>query len=314
VLRRTARSLPRSFAAVRAATIGLIICVATGLSAAPVQAQEPLVLPDLRVMTWNAGTTRDQLSNPLHNKIKQWSQVIGNQKPDIVGLQEICMVELDRLLYYLEEDYHMEYIAVQGGVRRPLGPEGPGGVRLPYPSCAPLNDRDYGQAMLSLHPVTSTTTVYAAEGAEPRGYMHAEVAVSGYPVHVFNTHIDHDAKEAQIDELRAAAGSTEPAIVLGDFNVKPGEAELGAFEADPGFIEVDDCDQVTFPNHDDCDQVTFPNHDDYDPATDAFGKIDHMFLRGLFPITGAEVYTTGGSDHRPLVANLRFVQRTIPRF
>lgn len=304
VLKRPARPLPRPLAAVRTATVGLIICVTVGLSSVPVQAQEPLVLPDLRVMTWNAGTTRDQFSNPFHHKIKQWSQVIGNQEPHIVGLQEICMSELDRLLDYLEEDYGLEYTAVEGDVRRPLGPEVGGGVRLPYPDCDPLDDRDYGQALLSLHPVTSTTTVYTAEGAERRGFMHAEVSVAGHPVHVFHTHVDHDVKEAQIDELRAAVGSTQPAIVLGDFNVEPGETPLDAFEADPQFIEVDDRDQVTYPNH-----------DNYDPTdTAAFGKIDHMFLRGLFPLTGAEVYTTGGSDHRPLVANLRFTPRTVPQF
>jgi len=61
----------------------------------------------VRTMTWNVRTRNHGPS--------EWARLIGNQGPDVVGLQEICMSELPELVRKLKEDYKITYNIAEGG-------------------------------------------------------------------------------------------------------------------------------------------------------------------------------------------------------
>lgn len=234
----------------------------------------------LRVMTWNVETH-------AHDP-PEWADVVARLRPDVLALQEICAGEADELAAILQREHGLAYRSVPGPIRPPTPAEAQAPVNAALgPACdTGPEDVAFGLAVLSRLPVSdATVTTFPPDRRdEQRGVMTLRVTTgSGVPVTVHNTHIGlHGVQAEQIRRVAADATGGAPAIVLGDFNVESGAAELAPLRA--GFTEVDS--------------------DGRYPTT-AEGKIDGIFLRGLSLVGQPEAPDVTASDHRPLVADLR---------
>ncbi|GAA1936665.1 endonuclease/exonuclease/phosphatase family protein [Streptomyces durmitorensis] len=245
----------------------------------PLPAGAPKDVVPNRVMTWN-------ICNPCNASGYNAGRAaeIATYAPQVVGLQEACVRDVERIRDYLQYlyglEYHVEYGSVVDSWSRCGGlPWSPGG---------------FGQAVLSAAPMTDRVNVeYPDGGSEDRGYMAVTTLVDGRPVRVFNTHLaqreQQPVRAEQTGVLAAAVARHDRAIVLGDFNAVPDASELTAMwglgtDVDPecGPSGTGTCE----------------------PTTDWRSKFDYIFLRGFVP-TEHGVHLTQYSDHDVLHADLR---------
>ncbi|MGW3818696.1 endonuclease/exonuclease/phosphatase family protein [Streptomyces sp. NPDC005046] len=233
------------------------------------------VVPN-RVMTWN-------ICNPCDEGNVDRAAEIATYAPQIIGLQEACVRDVERILDYLESRYGLAYQVKYGTVLRSWGRCG----GLPWSPGA------YGQAVLSAAPMTDLVNVeYPEGGTEDRGYMAVTTTVSGRTVRVFNTHLAERRQEAvrvgQTGILAADVARHERAIVLGDFNAVPDAPELAGIWA-----LASDVDPQCHPS----------STGNCEPTTDWQSKFDYIFLRGIVPLDH-RVHPTSASDHNLLHADL----------
>ncbi|MET9406249.1 endonuclease/exonuclease/phosphatase family protein [Streptomyces sp. NPDC002935] len=233
------------------------------------------VVPN-RVMTWN-------ICNPCEASNVDRAAEIATYAPQVIGLQEACVRDVERIQDYLESLYGLVYHVEYGTVLRNWGRCGG----------APWSPGAFGQAVLSAAPMTDRVNVeYPDGGSEDRGYMAVTTIVGGRPVRVFNTHLAQRRQEAvradQTGVLAADVARHDRAIVLGDFNAVPDAPELTriwslATETDP------ECRPSSVGS---CE-----------PTTDWHTKFDYIFLRGIVPHEH-RVHPTPYSDHDLLHSDL----------
>ncbi|KAA0941087.1 MULTISPECIES: endonuclease/exonuclease/phosphatase family protein [Streptomyces] len=238
--------------------------------------EKPVDVVPNRVMTWN-------ICNPCEESNANRAAEIAAAAPQVVGLQEACVRDVERIRDHLRHRYGLDYRVEYGTVLRNWGRCG----GLPWSPGA------YGQAVLSAAPMTDAVDVeYPDGGSEDRGYMAVTTTVGGRSVRVFNTHLaerrQEEVRAEQAGVLAAEVERHERAIVLGDFNAVPDTPELArmwtlAADADP------DCRPSPTG---DC-EVT----------TDWQSKFDYIFLRDVAAL-GHRVHPTPYSDHHPLRADL----------
>ncbi|MER7344928.1 endonuclease/exonuclease/phosphatase family protein [Streptomyces aurantiacus] len=233
------------------------------------------VVPN-RVMTWN-------ICNPCDESNVGRAAEIATYAPQVIGLQEACVRDVERIRDYLESlhglVYHVEYGTVLRNRSRCGGwPWSPGG---------------FGQAVLSAAPMTDRVNVeYPDGGSEDRGYMAVTTTVGGERVRVFNTHLAQRRQEAvRADQTRVLAAEVarhDRAIVLGDFNAVPDAPELTRIWA-----LASDTDPQCRPS----------SAATCEPTTDWHSKFDYVFLRGIAPLKH-RVQPTAYSDHHLLHTDL----------
>ncbi len=233
------------------------------------------VVPD-RVVTWN-------ICNPCDAGNLDRAREIATYAPQVIGLQEACVRDVERIRIHLKKFYGLVYHAEYGPVLRDWGRCG--GV--------PWKPGAFGQAVLSAAPMTDPVSVeYPDGGSEDRGYMAVTTTVGGRSVRVFTTHLAQRRQEAvraeQARVLATEVARYDRAIVLGDFNAVPDAPELAplwerAVDADPRCRPVSTGGCV--------------------PTTDWQSKFDYVFLRGIVPL-GHRVHPTPHSDHHLLHADL----------
>lgn len=233
----------------------------------PVDAPEDFV-PN-RVMTWN-------ICNPCGESNADRAAEIARFAPQVIGLQEACERDVERVRDHLENLYGLDYHVEYGTVLQNWGRCG--GV--------PWNPGGYGQAILSAEPMTDHVNVeYPDGGSEDRGFMAVTTVVGDRPVRVFNTHLAQRRQETvraeQTGVLAAEIARHDRAIVLGDFNAVPDTDELA-----PLWALADDTDPECHP----------PHTGSCTPTTDWRSKFDYVFLRGITPLEH-HVQTTPYSDH-----------------
>ncbi|SHI63754.1 endonuclease/exonuclease/phosphatase family protein [Streptomyces sp. 3214.6] len=234
------------------------------------------VVPN-RVMTWN-------ICNPCEKSNADRAAEIATYAPQVIGLQEACVRDVEGIRDRLESRYGLVYHVKYGTVLRNWGRCGG----------APWNPGAYGQALLSAAPMTDAVTVeYPDGGSEDRGYMAVTTTVGGRSVRVFNTHLAERRQEtvraAQTAVLAEEVARHDRAIVLGDFNAVPDAPELTkmwklAADADP--------------------QCHPSPTGDCRPTTDWHSKFDYIFLRGILPLEH-RVHPTPYSDHDLVHADLK---------
>ncbi|MFJ4504423.1 endonuclease/exonuclease/phosphatase family protein [Streptomyces sp. NPDC088864] len=244
----------------------------------PLPADAPEEVVPNRVMTWN-------LCNPCRGGGRNGGRAaeIAAYAPQVIGLQEACAGDVERIRDYLRYRYGLVYHVAYGSV-------------LPsWSRCGglPWRPDGYGQAILSAAPMTDPVTVeYPRGGSEDRGYMAVTTRVDGLRVRVFNTHLAERRQEAfraeQTAVLAEAVARYDRTIVLGDFNARPDASELAgmwglADDADPG------CGPFATGT---CE-----------PTTDWRAKFDYIFLRGFDPLE-QRVHLTPWSDHDLVRADL----------
>ncbi|WP_438874417.1 endonuclease/exonuclease/phosphatase family protein [Streptomyces griseoloalbus] len=226
------------------------------------------VVPN-RVMTWN-------ICNPCDKSDVDRAAEIATYAPQVIGLQEACVRDVERIRDHLERVHGLVYHVEYGTVLRNWGRCGG----------APWSPGAYGQAVLSAAPMTDRVNVeYPDGGSEDRGYMAVTTMVGGRPVRVFNTHLAERRQEAvraeQTGVLAAAIARHDRAIVLGDFNAVPDALELTRIWA-----VAEDTDPRCRPSPAGACA----------PTTDWHSKFDYIFLRGLTPLKHS-VEPTAYSDH-----------------
>ncbi|MFE6595234.1 endonuclease/exonuclease/phosphatase family protein [Streptomyces sp. NPDC057781] len=229
------------------------------------------VVPN-RVMTWN-------ICNPCEVGNVDRAAEIATYAPQVIGLQEACVRDVERIRDHLESLYGLVYHVEYGMVLQHRGRCG--GV--------PWNPGGFGQAILSAAPMTDRVHVeYPDGGSEDRGYMAVTTLVGGQPVRVFNTHLAQRRQEAvradQAGVLAAEVARHDRAVVLGDFNAVPDAPELA-----PMWALAADTDPQCRPSP----------AGSCEPTTDWQSKFDYVFLRGLTPLEH-RVRPTQYSDHHLL--------------
>ncbi|MEU5633159.1 endonuclease/exonuclease/phosphatase family protein [Streptomyces rishiriensis] len=229
-----------------------------------------------RVMTWN-------ICNPCGESSVDRAAEIAAFAPQVIGLQEACVRDVDRIRDHLESLYGLVYHVEYGMVLRDWGRCG--GV--------PWNPGGFGEAILSAAPMTDRVNVeYPDGGSEDRGYMAVTTVVGGRSVRVFNTHFAERRQEAvRAEQARVLAPVVAPyerAVVLGDFNAQPDAVELA-----PLWALAADADPRCRPSGAHACQ----------PTTDWHSKFDYVFLRGIAALAHG-VEHTRYSDHDLLHADL----------
>ncbi|MFG3001430.1 endonuclease/exonuclease/phosphatase family protein [Streptomyces sp. NPDC048340] len=236
------------------------------------------VVPD-RVGTWN-------ICNPCGsgNNFGRATE-IATYAPQVIGLQEACVRDVEQIRTYLEEVYGLAYRVEYGTVLRNWNrcgglPWRPGG---------------FGQAILSAAPMTDRVSVdYPDGGSEERGYLAVTTLVGGRPVRVFNTHLAErrqgPVRAGQVAALAVEVARHDRAIVLGDFNALPHAPELG-----PMWALALDTDTGCRPSATSARTCA--------TTTDWNSKFDYVFLRGFTPRTH-RVRPSPYSDHHLLYTDL----------
>ncbi|MFB6846582.1 endonuclease/exonuclease/phosphatase family protein [Streptomyces sp. NPDC056373] len=229
-----------------------------------------------RVMTWN-------ICNPCEASDVDKAAEIAAYAPQVVGLQEACVRDVERIREYLRNLHGLAYHVEYGSVMRKWGRCGG----------TPWSPGAFGQALLSAAPMTDPVTVeYPDGGSEDRGYMAVTTTVDGRSVRVFNTHLaQRRQEEVRAEQTRVLASEVarhDRAIVLGDFNAVPDAPELSAVWA-----LATDADPQCRPSPTGA----------CGPTTDWQSKFDYVFLRGVVPLRH-RVHPTAYSDHSLLHADL----------
>ncbi|MET9834781.1 endonuclease/exonuclease/phosphatase family protein [Streptomyces sp. NPDC006385] len=240
----------------------------------PVEAVRDVV-PN-RVMTWN-------ICNPCGASDVDRAAEIARFAPQVIGLQEACVGDVEWIRDYLENLHGLVYHVEYGTVLQDWGRCGG----------APWSPGAFGQAVLAAAPMTDVVNVeYPDGGSEDRGYMAVTTMVGGQPVRVFNTHLaqrrQEEVRADQTGVLAADVARHDRAIVIGDFNAVPDAPELAgmwalAADADP------ECHSSPTGT---CE-----------PTTDWQSKFDYIFLRGIVPLE-RRVHPTPYSDHHLLHSDL----------
>ncbi|MFI9819425.1 endonuclease/exonuclease/phosphatase family protein [Streptomyces sp. NPDC052013] len=266
------------FVGVLAAVCALLVgpSVPSGAGSLPVVEPVRDIVPN-RVMTWN-------LCNPCEESDVRRAAEIARFAPQVIGLQEACVRDVERIREHLERlhglVYHVEYGPVLRNWSRCGG--------------APWRPGAYGQAVLSAAPMTdAVNTEYPEGGSEDRGYMAVTTTVDGRPVRVFNTHLAQRRQESvraeQTRVLAAAVARHDRAIVLGDFNAVPDAPELTAV-----WDLAADANPRCHPS------AAGP----CETTTDWHTRFDYVFLRGGIVPVGHGVHPTPYSDHDLVHADL----------
>ncbi|MGD6747447.1 endonuclease/exonuclease/phosphatase family protein [Streptomyces sp. BH106] len=278
----------RRFLAVAVAAVCMVLIGPSTPSGALVS--EPLPLPvgaakDIvpgRVMTWN-------ICNPCGSAQNLGRAAdIATYAPQVLGLQEACVRDVEEIRAYLKTFYGLTYRVEYGSVLRNWGRCG----GLPWRAGG------YGQAILSAAPMTDPVTVeYPDGGSEDRGYLAVTTSVGGRPVRVFNTHLaqrqQESFREKQVAFFAKAVARHERTVVLGDFNAVPDAPELA-----PMWSLAKDADPRCRP----------AAGADCETTTDWFSKFDYIFLRG-FTAHGHAVHASAYSDHHQFRADLEPMQQ-----
>lgn len=227
-------------------------------------------------------------------KVKRLAQVIADQQPDIIGLQEV-----DR------------YWTRSGAIDQAALFASELGMAMHYGPNLDHDGEQFGVATLSnLEMIRGQNQlVPTPAGWEQRGMLDVRLKLPGWgEIVVINTHLQSDAngeheharKQRFAHALVIAdyvAEMTGPTIVLGDFNAEPDSGDIDALK----HAGLTDVWQVSGSG----DGFTI-----FDGAHgEKTSRIDYIFVSSHFEILYVNVIDTTEtrvtSDHLPLVATLR---------
>jgi len=230
---------------------------------------------ELRVMSWNLhhGVGEDGTLD-----LERIAARIREQKPDLVVLQEVD-----------NKCRRSKSVDQAAELAKLTGLTGAFGKAMDH------DGGEYGQAILSKHPLGETTVHKLPGDGEPRIAFEAVVKVGegeGEALRLVSVHLDHqqDARRLkQAETLVAALSATkEPLVLAGDFNDVPESPVLKAFGEKLTAVEKGG------------EKLTCP-------AKEPKVEIDHFFLRGFKAVSPVTVLPEAvASDHRPLVVTVRW--------
>jgi len=208
------------------------------------------------------------------------AKVINDQKPDLVGLQEV-----DR---GVERTQHIDEIADLAKLTK---------MDYAFAFNLPYQGGQYGVAILSRFRILATDHRHYKNlrEAERRGFIRAEVLAHGQKLNFVTTHLDYQYEDGRVFEteqlLKALENVAGPLIVVGDFNDVP---TGGAYRLMRGSFV-------------DAWSMSNPNSEGFSyPADKPTKRIDYIFTRSADRIKTKRAWIpeTLASDHVPVVAEL----------
>ncbi len=191
-----------------------------------------------------------------------------------------------------------------------------------YPNQAlyPAKQASAGQGILSRHPIANPTYWRNPQIARNTlGHLRVEMDFEGTPITVYNTHPLHPGmanegfntrpRGQEIDVvLELATADTGAILIMGDFNMtdQNEDYERITSQFSDSFRAVGAGMGFTFP-----DLSSFQSLPDYWPLTIRlfpFLRLDYIFHNAAFRPVNAKAWpTAGGSDHRPVWAELELI-------
>lgn len=237
---------------------------------------------ELRLLSYNIrhGADYDMAMN-----LPRQAEVIAAAGADWVALQEVDMN--CRRSGSVEQAPGLARLAARGGA-----------AWIPhFASAMDFDGGRYGVATLCRLPVVRTEEL-SLPGKEPRAAALDIVRVAERELALACVHLDAGGRneDIRLEEARILIARLDalglPAVVMGDFNAKPGSPTLAAFAA-AGFQPV-------------------PKRGDprtYD-ARKPSQEIDHLYIRSgrgleLAPVSAEVLPEAQASDHRPLLGVVR---------
>jgi len=237
------------------------------------QPQEPADKVSFRLMDYNLHNGYDTNG---HLNLEKLAQVIEEQDPDIVGLQEVSRGWLINgsadMLLWLSQRLDMPYV------------------------WGPTAGKQWGNAILSKYPVTS----YANNPLPPeslllnRGYIDAQIDLGPSVLRVINSHFHHLGdgtliRQEHVATLIPAWGGTPRTVIMGDLNAEPDSLEMRLL-ASAGLVDVARAIGRG-------DLYTFSSNDPQE-------KIDYFWItQDLIP-SDFSIPQSTSSDHLPLVTTV----------
>ena len=229
----------------------------------------------LRVMSYNI---HRGVGNDGKLALERIAEVIKEEKPDLVGLQEV-----DRGTTRSRGQDQARLLAEMTG------------MHVAYGKNIDFQGGAYGNAILSRFPILAQTNhLYALNlNGEQRGLLQVRVKVEGRTLNFFNTHLDYHADNTErlgcARELVAMISQLDgPLVVTGDFNAVPESPTIKLLR---GHL-TDSCAGSATP-------------DGTIPSSNPRKRIDYVFSgghKGPKP-TKEWIPRTEASDHLPLVVD-----------
>lgn len=248
--------------------------------------QEPAAPPGqpLRVMSYNIQYGNEGLDSVI--------AVINDEKPDIIGLQEVDVHWQTRSAFVNQAELLAKGTGMEFRFARIY--------QIPNED-ASKPAREFGVAVLSKYPIRSftnhTITRLSTQDSTPvpaplPGFLEAVIDVEGTPVRVLNVHLDFrrdpSVRRQQVGDMLKAMGNSEvPTLMFGDMNARPDAPEL-----EPLFQRLRD----TW-SYSQGPGLT-------GPARNPAGKIDYVLMSDAFRVNRTWVSKVYASDHFPVVAEL----------
>lgn len=211
--------------------------------------------------------------------------MIAGTGAEVVGLQEVDRHFHERSGFVDQAAWLAERLgaAVAFAAAVDADPPSPGEPR-----------RQYGNAVVSVHPIRSSVTVTlpGSRRRERRVLLDALVTVRGVAVHVVATHLQNRAPDERWAQARAVrdyvAGAAGPVVVLADLNARPHSAEVATLTD-----HLVDAWVVAGAG---------PGHT-FDAGT-PHARIDYVLVSPGVAVRSAATVPTDASDHLPVVADL----------
>jgi len=240
----------------------------------------------LRVMSYNIQYGNEGLDSVI--------AVINEEKPDIVGLQEVDVHWSSRSRFVNQAEL----------VARGTGMDFRFARIYEIQGADQANPGGFGVAVLSRHPIKSftnhTITRLSTQQENPvpaplPGFLEATIEIGGTSVRVLNVHLDFRRDPAvrrqQVADMLAAMGNSPvPTLMFGDMNARPDAPEI-----EPLFERLRDSWPYT------------QGPGLTGPARNPAGKIDYVLVSDAFRVARTWVPKVYASDHFPVVADLMLV-------
>jgi endonuclease/exonuclease/phosphatase family metal-dependent hydrolase len=236
--------------------------------ASVVDAAPDATIEMLKVMTFNIRSGRE-------SSLAAIADAINAEAPDLVAMQEVDVNTMRTGM--VDQPHRLGQLT---------------GMTNLFRTAIPLEGGSYGLAVLSEHPIISSTSTPLTSVGEQRILMTVEIEIEpGRVITVANTHfgLDAAARVTQSDEVIAAVGTDDDVLLFGDLNDEPGTPPIarldGTFRDAWALGGVGE--GFTIP-------VTTPTR-----------RIDFIYLgRAWGDPIDVRVIDTQTSDHRPVVAQL----------
>ena len=243
----------------------------------------------LRVMTYNIYGAR--ATSPANAAdLDAIAEVIRRQNPDFVTLNEV-----DVFTNRTGKDVHQA---------RDLAEKL--GMEWHFSKAIDRDGGEYGDAVLSKYPILEKRSYRlpcaAEQPGEDRSLCVIRVQIDGKDLYVASTHLDHLSGDAsrlvQATEIRRIRDTELEGdlILCGDLNAIPSSnviATMTSFLTNTGPI-----DQYTFPSDDPSRKIDYI----------MYAPIEHFGVQNCQVVSRGDQQVDGvdASDHRPVIANIRF--------